>query len=152
MDNSDCVYVADWGNDRVQKFGTDGDYVSNFGGTTDEGGDLSHPSDVAVDSDGDVYVADWGNRRVQIYEPNGDPVTALYGDVDKFSKALYYAFSRNDGMAIRTANLGGDPPDGQRRFQRPIAIEVDAQDRVIIADLMGRLLVYVKDRDYVAPS
>ena len=149
VDRTGDVYVADWGNDRVQKFTAEGDYVSSFEGTPDDGGDLWHPSDVAVDSDGDVYIVDWGNRRVQIYEPNGDIITAFYGDVDKLSKAIEYVRTR-PGFAQR-GDLGEDPLEAERRFQRPLAVEVDRQDRVIISDALGRLLVYVKDRDYVAP-
>ena len=149
VDRSGDVYVTDWGNNRVQKFTAEGRHLSSFEGTPDDGGDLWHPSDVAVDSDGDVYVVDWGNRRVQIYEPNGDAITALYGDVDKFSKAIEYVRTR-PGFA-QQGDLGEDPLGSQRRFLRPIAIEVDQKDRIIISDALGRLLVYVKDRDYVSP-
>ena len=80
------VYVADWGNHRVQKFAPDGEYLMTFGSTNGSSSSLSHPSGVAVDSDGDVYVTDWGNRRVQIFEPDGEVLTALYGDMRELSK------------------------------------------------------------------
>ena len=74
--------MADWGNHRVQKFSREGEFVMTFGSEPESGGDLKHPSDVAVDSDGDLYVADWGNRRVQIYEPDGEIIGALYGNAN----------------------------------------------------------------------
>ena len=67
IDREGAVYVADWGNHRVQKFGPDGEHLMTFGSQNGSASSLSHPSGVAVDSDGDVYVTDWGNRRVQIY-------------------------------------------------------------------------------------
>ena len=80
------MYVSDWGNNRVQKFSADGEFLLSYGGgNLQDGSDLDHPSDVAVDSEGDVYVVDWGNLRVQIYDPEGDVITALYGDATEFS-------------------------------------------------------------------
>ena len=72
IDGNDDIYVADWGNDRVQKFSPEGEFLMRFGSTFDDGGKLSRPSAVAVDRDGDVYVTDWGNNRVQIYYADGD--------------------------------------------------------------------------------
>lgn len=78
--------MADWGNNRVQKFSSQGSYLMSFGSADEEGGDLDDPADVAVDSEGDVYVIDWSNQRVQIYDPEGSILTALYGDATEFSK------------------------------------------------------------------
>ena len=40
-------------------------------------GMLNHPTDVAVDPDGDIYVTDWGNHRLCIFETDGTPLTHL---------------------------------------------------------------------------
>jgi len=61
IDTDGDIYVADWGNNRVQKFSPDGTYLLSFGSDPQGGGDLDHPCPVAVNSDGDVYVTDWGN-------------------------------------------------------------------------------------------
>ena len=150
IDGNGAVYVADWGNNRVQKFSADGSYLMSFGSDGSAGGDLNHPADVAVDSEGCVYVADWGNRRVQIYEPNGDILTALYGDAVALSKAGTYIMGRDPGTIKAFQQVKDIVPMG--RFQRPTAIEVDPEDRVIIADACGRLQVYVKDKGYVVPE
>ena len=42
-----------------------------FGESGDGDGQLSRPSDVAVDAEGYMYVADWGNERVQVLGPDG---------------------------------------------------------------------------------
>ena len=41
---------------------------------------FNHPTDVAIDSDGDIYVCDWGNHRVCVFDPEGGPITTLIGD------------------------------------------------------------------------
>ena len=38
---------------------------------------LNHPTDVAVDPDGDIYDADWGNHRLCIFDAEGTPLTHL---------------------------------------------------------------------------
>jgi len=59
------VYVSDWGNERIQKFTSEGVFVSKWGtfGTGD--GEFNQPIGIAVASDGSVYVSDWGNERIQ---------------------------------------------------------------------------------------
>ena len=91
IDQQGAVYVADWRNDRVQKFSPDGEPLVCFGSQfdgVDDGGMLRRPADVAVDSDGDVYVVDWANNRVQIYYPDGDIICGLYGRRARFLQGL----------------------------------------------------------------
>jgi DNA-binding beta-propeller fold protein YncE len=59
------VYVEDHRNHRIQKFTSDGVFVTKWGtyGTGD--GQFRDPRGVAVGPDGSVYVADWGNHRIQ---------------------------------------------------------------------------------------
>jgi len=155
IDAEGAVYVADWGNHRVQKFGPDGEYLMSFGGLDgglDAGaGSLDHPSGVAVDSDGDVYVTDWGNRRVAIFEPNGEVLAALYGEMQNLSKAGQYALER-DPENMRRLNHDDSPTRHLLRFARPLGIDIDEQDRIIVTDARGRLVVYRKDRDYEEPT
>ena len=105
---------------------------------------------MAVDSDGDVYVTDWGNRRVQIFEPDGEALSALYGDMRELSKAGRYALAR-DPESIKRLNQYDEPTAYLNKFSRPVGIEVDEQDRIIVTDAMGRLVVYRKDSDYQEP-
>ena len=66
MDAQGAVYVADWRNDRIQKFTPDGQFVARFGESGQGDGQFNRPSGVAVDAEGYIYVADWGNERVQV--------------------------------------------------------------------------------------
>ena len=49
-------------------------------------GKLNHPTDVAVDPDGDIYVTDWGNHRVCVFDSEGKPIGQLIGDAHVLSK------------------------------------------------------------------
>ena len=148
IDRSGDVYIADWGNDRIQKFSPEGEYLMSFG--EEYGGELTRPANVAVDSEGDVYITDFGNRRVQVYEPNGDILTSFYGDATTLSKAGEYIIRRDPGT-IKAYRMVKDYTS-MGRFQRPTGIEIDDHDRVLVADLCGRLQVYAKDHAYVAPE
>lgn len=144
------VYVADWGNSRIQKFSAEGRYLMSFGGADSGAASLDHPAGVAVDSDGDVYVTDWGNNRVQIYEPEGEVLTALYGDVHELSRAGLYNLNR-DPESIKILNRIDDVMPTLEAFLRPTGIAIDEQDRIVVTDARSRLLVYVKDNEYVEP-
>lgn len=89
------VYVADSGNNRIQKFDSSGNFLlawgknvsisnpsGNFeicvtasdcqiGETGGLRGEMSDPFGVAADAAGNVYVADTGNNRVQKFNSNG---------------------------------------------------------------------------------
>lgn len=150
IDAQGAVYVADWGNHRVQKFSPDGEYLATFGTHDGTASSIDHPSGVAVDSDGDVYVTDWGNRRVQIFEPSGGVLTALYGDATKLSRAGEYNLER-DPESIKRFRQNDDVMPYLAKFGRPLGIAIDDQDRIIVTDARGRLMVYRKDKEYMEP-
>ena len=146
LDGHGDVYVADWNNDRVQKFSPEGELLVQFRESHSGVGDLKHPSGVAVDSDGDVYVTDWANHRVQVYDSNGTFITTLVGDADEPSPwAKTYIESAPDQIkARRRANM-----EPEWRFRRPVAINVDEQDRIFVLEsARHRLQVYNKEKDY----
>jgi sugar lactone lactonase YvrE len=69
------VYVADYGNERIQVFNSSGVYQSTIGTTGSEGTSntqFDDPIGVAVGPTGTVYVADTGNDRIQIFNSSGN--------------------------------------------------------------------------------
>jgi DNA-binding beta-propeller fold protein YncE len=54
MASDGSVYVADWRNSRIQKFTSEGVFVTKWG-----------TYGIAAAADGSVYVSDSGNRRIQ---------------------------------------------------------------------------------------
>src|SRR6266571_4521585 len=70
VDASGNVYVADYGNHRVQKFTDTGTFLTQWGGQ------FNGPTGVAVDASGNVYVGDTGNggihnNRIQKFTDTG---------------------------------------------------------------------------------
>lgn len=63
------LFVADFYNDRIQKFAPDGTFLSAFGEGGGGPGQFGHPMAVAVAGDGAVYVTDFLNNRIQKWRP-----------------------------------------------------------------------------------
>jgi len=77
VDAQGNVYVADSNNHRIQKFTSNGDYVTQWGshGTGDGQFGDSSPAGIAVDLAGNVFLTDTDNQRVQRFTDTGAFVT-----------------------------------------------------------------------------
>jgi DNA-binding beta-propeller fold protein YncE len=175
LDKDGNIYVADWKNHRVQKLSPEGKFLMKFGEygkvATPEGafavthfgpwvaatsesahypkpGLLNHPTDVAIDPDGDIYVSDWGNHRVCIFDADGRAICNLIGDAQILSKWAQARVDANPDMAKARRRVKSLEP--QWRFCFPTAVEFDPEsDRIIVADSMrNRLQIYQKVRNY----
>ena len=146
IDRQDDIYIADWGNNRVQKFSPTGELLVKFEESSTGVGSLKGPSGVAVDSDGDVYVTDWGNHRVQIYDTDGQYITALVGDAQQPSPWTQTYIDANPEYIKARRRADMEP---EWRFRRPVAVNVDADDRIIVLEsYRHRLQIYNKLKDY----
>jgi peptidylamidoglycolate lyase len=66
------IYVSDgYGNSRVIKFSSEGDYITSWGNKGTTPGEFDVPHSIALDSQGRVYVADRGNARIQVFDESG---------------------------------------------------------------------------------
>ena len=61
------VYVADWGNHRIQVFDPQGRFLHKWGGEGYGDGQFILPWGLAIDVYGNVYVADADNDRIQVF-------------------------------------------------------------------------------------
>jgi len=175
LDKDGNIWVADWKNHRVQKLSSQGKPLMSIGsfgklekpegayevtlfgpyisGDSEKAGlpptdKFNHPTDVAVDSDGDIYVADWGNHRVCIFDSEGGPITSLIGDAQVLSKWGQQSIDANPDMMKARRRVKSLEP--QWRLCFPTAVDFDAAtDQVIIADSQrNRLQIYNKVRNY----
>jgi RHS repeat-associated protein len=105
LDTEGNVWVADTGNDRVQKFNAKGEYLAQFGTEGTGNGQLSEPEGLTLDSKGDVWVADTGNDRVQEFGPEGTFIAKV-----------------------------GTEGTGNGQFKAPSSIALDTEGNVWVAD------------------
>ncbi len=69
VDSKGNVFVADSGNNRIQKFDSSGRFLTAWGSEGSGEGQFKEPQGIAVDSAGNVYVADTKNNRIQKFKP-----------------------------------------------------------------------------------
>lgn len=142
VDGQGRIYVVDWRNSRVQQFGPDGTYLSSFGGPGTGEGSLDRPAGVSVDSVGNVYVSDFGRDRSQVYAPDGTPLQTILGDATMTKWAAPFVEADPEMSALRE-QFAEDVAAQERVFEGPVGVEVDDEDRIIIADCCKhRLQVY----------
>ena len=104
VDHAGFVYVADTGNNRIQKFTTAGAFVGQWGTFGTGNGQFNGPFGLTV-WNGRVYVVDTGNTRVQVFTTNG-----------------VYMFQ------------WGTPGLGNGQFGQPLCVAVDSTGKVYVTD------------------
>ena len=68
IDGMNTLWVVDSGNNRVERFNLEGEYLTQFGSAGSGPGQLSGPWGIAATNGsptGSLYVADYGNNRVE---------------------------------------------------------------------------------------
>lgn len=161
VDNSGYLYVVDSGNDRIQKFDTNGIYNYKWGSYGTGNTQFFYPEDVAVDSSGNVYVTDSENLYVKKYNSNGvferkwpgtgstsykdyyplgiavdgnDNVFVVYLIDDWNAETLKYGVQKfnSSGVYERQKISSTSPTAGSFNF--PQGIEVDGSGNVYVVD------------------
>ena len=149
------VYVADWRNDRIQRFTPDGQFVAAYGESGAGDGQFSRPASVCVDSAGYIYVADWGNERVQLLDPDGNFVQSLRGQATLSRWAQDFMSVNPDEYQTRQiANLNPPLPahldtpylisaQTEPYFWGPVSVRLDAAERLFVVEAnRHRIQVY----------
>ena len=154
VDREGNVYVADWRNDRIQKFTNDCEFLAAYGGGE---GRFQRPARVAADSEGFIYVADWGNERVQVLGPDGSFHLLLRGQATVSKWAEDYFASNPEEKAER--DISNHLPDlpahlntpyhvssqTEPYFWGPVSVTLDREGRLDVAETnRHRFQVYQK--------
>jgi len=148
-DATGAVYVADVGNNRIQKFTASGTFVTKWGSAGTGDGQFSNPQDIDVDAAGFVYVTDTGNHRVEKFDSAGNFVTkwgSLGGGDNQFSRpqglavgpgGVVYVGDSDTGRIKKYDSSGnfltkwGGAGTGPGQFDAPIwGLDTDASGNV----------------------
>lgn len=94
VDWSNTLYIADTGNNRVQKYLKDASVgetvagrVSGTDGNTPN--ELYYPRDVFADNNGNIYIADSSNSRIQLWtRGSSNGITIAGTSIDLFRKCV----------------------------------------------------------------
>lgn len=111
-----AVYVADTGNNRIQKLNMQGAYLAQFGSLGLLIGQFNAPSDVAVDKYGNIWVVDRSNQRVQ-----------------KFNSSFTFISAIGAGYNGVSGLIGG-LGTGNGQFNNPYGVAPDSNDMLWVSD------------------
>ncbi|WP_314588066.1 fibronectin type III domain-containing protein [Paenibacillus terrigena] len=99
VDKSGNMYVADFYNNRIQKFDAGNKRWEMIGNGMGAGiGQLDGPTDIAIDGSGNLYVADKYNQRIQKMTPDG--VWSLFGTTAGLSYPSGVAVSQKGDVYV----------------------------------------------------
>jgi 6-bladed beta-propeller/NHL repeat len=160
IDNKNQVWVFNRGEDPVQVYTTDGEFVRTWGK-----GDFSNPHQIRIGPAGNVWVADFGLHTVQKFTPQGELLMTLgvrgekgddethfnmptdmavtpAGDIfvtDGYGNRRVVHFDK-DGRFVKS---WGEYGSGPGQFVLPHAIVVDSKGLLYVADRnSGRIEVF----------
>lgn len=156
QDDQQNYYVCEYGgNDRVQKFSADGNFLLTFGSFGTSAGQFQRPSGI-VWNEGQVFVADAINNRVQVFSDAGAfqhmlqsegrsaPLHHPY-DMVKGNGSLYvveYGAGRLTCLDTRGRLLGrwGQTGSSKGELATPWGLAI-GESRLLIADTGNRRIV-----------
>ncbi len=105
LDSSGNAWVIDTEHSRIEKFNSEGEYVSKFGSQGSSPSQLDHPEAIAIDASGNLWIADTGHNKVKKFNSNGEYLSQF-----------------------------GSHGTGNGQFSDPRAIAVDASGNIWVAD------------------
>jgi sugar lactone lactonase YvrE len=151
VDGSGNLWVVDTYNNRVQKFNSKGEYLSQFGSEGSGNGQLYEPSGIAIDNSGDVWLTDFGNNRVEKFNAKGEYLSQF-----GFGGSGNGQFWGPSGIAAKSGNLWvvdtyndrvqkfnakgeylsqfGSEGSGNGQFLNPKGIAVDPEGNLWVVD------------------
>jgi len=108
------VYVADYGNHRIQRFDRNLNFVSSFSTRDDEAAAVrfGYPRGVAQDRFGSLFITDGENKRIAKVNSSG-VIESVFGDIGA----------------------------GEGRLESPSRVRVSSDDRVYVQDL-NRIVIF----------
>lgn len=163
VDPKGNVYVADTGNNRIQKLDAYGRVIKFNGGFGWESEQFQRPLDICADNGLDVFVADYENRRIERYDKDLNWISSFYSDAT-LPEELRFGFPCGIAISIhselflvddenyrvlklnteRQPDLSfGDFDWGEGKLDQPCKVFVSRDDKVYISDqAAGRVVVF----------
>ena len=130
------------------------EFISQWGGSGSEPGNLSDPIGVALDAQGNVYVSDAGNNRIQKFTADGKFV-AEWGHAGssegEFDRPMHLAIPQGRNGFIYVPEYGSDRVQvfnaegefqfmwgktgkGSGEFDAPAGVNFDSNGNLLLAD------------------
>lgn len=154
-DGKGHVWVVDRGNNRVEEFNQQGEYLGQFGKTGTGNGQFTNPWGIAVTPSGNLWVADTGNTRLEEFNAKGEFIQKFGTKASSGSKGTEFIEPQGiaaapggmlwvtDDAGKRLSEFRESVTSESERFVRntsgvtlsePIGVAVDASSNVWLTD------------------
>ena len=136
------LYVADYGNDRVQELNEKAEYVAKFGSKGKGAGQFeAGPVSVAVGAGGNVWAGDLGNSRLNEFSSSGTFIQTVGFGVSNGEAKL---------QVCTSACKAGIAGSGNGQFEDPEGIVVSGGDLYVVDDGNERVQELTEKGEYVS--
>ena len=161
IDPQGNIYIADTGNNRIQKLDAYGQVINFIGGFGWDSEQFQKPVDIWANNGLDVFVADYENRRIERYDKDLNWISSLYSD-SRLPEELHFGFPCGIANSIHgelfltddenyrvlkfsteripILNFGGFDW-GEGKLEKPCKILVTKDDKVYVTDLSAGCIV-----------
>lgn len=114
------VFISEGGNNRIQVFDLNGNFLRMFGHKGTGLGELGRPMLMDI-RNGKVYVTEYHNDRIHIFNLRGDPITTI-----------------------------GSSGSGPGQLDSPGGVDIDKEGRLYVADFFNhRVQVFAPDGSFL---
>ena len=162
FDSNNHLYVADYNNNRVQKFEVSGKHLYQFGSYGSGNGQLDHPVGITIHNN-KVFVPEEGNRRISVFHTNGlfshiigkgqlgDPYDVTVNTnnqllVADHSHHCIYTFTLDGNYVSKFATQGAK----RSQIHEPCGLTTDLCGFILVADTDNhRVSIFNKDGKFM---
>ena len=182
IDPEGNIYIADTGNNRIQKFTPNGKFIQSVGGFGWESEQFNRPVDICAINGLDVFVADYENLRIERYDRDLNRISSFYSqeiwdEKFQFGFPMSVTISKHGELFIidkenlrilkidsfgEPAESFGDFDSGSGRLESPyqlaingkdiLAVSDNASNRIVFFDYFGNYLLESGDNKLNAPK
>ena len=111
FDSEDNIYVTDTNNHRIQKFTSDGEFITKWGTEGNGDGEFGLPLGIGVNSKGDIFIIDQVTSSIHQFSNEGEFLNKIIFNFDKLedieidSNDDIYVTDRNKNEILKFSKI-----------------------------------------------